>query len=236
MTQGEGPRIVRVRLSADLPGALAGVGAGRPVLVSIGGAGGMDPEYLPALSRFLTGQLVPALDRWGVTVVDGGTDSGVMRAMGRARHDVGGRFPLVGVAAAGTVTVNGGAGTPVEPHHSHLVLVPGDSWGDESPWLSRVASVLSGPAASATLLVDGGEISYDDADRSLSAGRPLLVVEGTGRTADVIAAAARGVGGGARAREIAASPLTQVVTLVRPGAVLDAVAVALGVTHTGPPP
>ena len=61
-------------------------------------------------------------------------------------------------------------------------------------------------------------------------------MEGTGRTADVIAAAARGVGGDARAREIAASPLTRVVTLARPGVVLNAVAAALGVTRAGPPP
>jgi SLOG in TRPM, prokaryote len=229
MAQREGPRIVRVRRAAGLPGALAGAGLGRPVLVSVGGAGRMDPEYLPALTRFLVGELVPALDRWGVTVLDGGTDIGVMRAMGRARHRLGARFPLVGVAAAGTVTVDGGPGMPVEPHHSHIVLVPGDAWGDESPWLSRAASVLSGPAASATMLVDGGEISYDDADLSLSAGRPLFVVQGTGRAADVIAAAARGVAADARASRIAGSPLTRVVSLARPAAMLDAVAAALGV-------
>jgi hypothetical protein len=107
--------------------------------------------------------------------------------------------------------------------------VPGDAWGDESPWLSQAASVLSGPAASATMLVDGGEISYDDADLSLSAGRPLLVVQGTGRAADAIAAAARGVAGDARASRIAGSPLTRVVSLARPAAMLDAVAAALGV-------
>jgi hypothetical protein len=82
-----------------------------------------------------------------------------------------------------------------------------------------------------TLLTNGGEISYVDAEYSLESSRPLLVLQGTGRTADAIARAALGENDNTRARALAASPLTRVVPLTRPGAVVQAVADALGVPN-----
>jgi hypothetical protein len=234
---GDG-RIVRVERPEDLPRTLREMGLDpyRRVLVSVGGASGMSQEQLQTLSDFLTTHLVPALDRWDTAVVDGGTDAGLMGAMGRARRAAAARFPLIGVAAEGTLVLPGDAEpsgdvAALEPNHTHTLVVPGLSWGDESPWLSDVASALSGVEGSVTLLVNGGEISYDDADRSLRAGRPLLVLDGTGRTADLIGAAARGQGGDPRARAIAASPLTRVLPLARPEAVIVAVGDALGITE-----
>lgn len=228
-------RVVWVERHEDLPRVLLemDLASPRPVLVSVGGAGGMAPETRQAISGFLTQHLVPLLDQCRVAVVDGGTDSGMMRAMGQARQALAARFPLIGVAAEGTVIISAdpqlaGDLAPLEPNHTHTVLVPGRSWGDESPWLSNVASVLSGNAPSVTLLMNGGEVSFEDAARSLESSRPLLVLAGTGRTADAIAEAARSEGGDARARAIAASPLTHVVPLAHPKAVVHAAADALG--------
>jgi hypothetical protein len=81
-------------------------------------------------------------------------------------------------------------------------------WGDESPWLSRVAAVLSDGQPSVTLLVNGGEIAYRDLALSLDAGRPAIVIAGTGRTADDIAASPPAT---PRARALARSPMVQVV-------------------------
>jgi hypothetical protein len=230
-------RVVRVERHDELSDALLELDlvGPRPVLVSVGGAGGTPPQTLQAISAFFTERLVPLFDTWGVAVVDGGTDSGVMHAMGQARRARGARFPLVGIAAEGTVMMPGGPpdeeGAALEPNHSHVVLVPGSSWGDESPWLSDAASAMSGGAPSVTLLTNGGEISYDDATRSVESDRPLIVLAGTGRTADAIAGAVHGESDDARARTIAASPLTRVVPLAQPEAVLRAVADALG-KHT----
>jgi hypothetical protein len=206
-----GPLVGRVRHPAELPGLLASLGldTARPVLVSVGGAGGMAPEHLAA-TEVLLRRLVPVLERLGAAVVDGGTDSGVMQLMGAAFRAVGSALPLVGVAAAGTVEPTAAPDDPadpaptatgdapdtaspdtatLEPAHTHVVLVPGGTWGDESPWLARVASALAGGSPTATLVVNGGDITYEDARHSVAAGRPVVVVSGSGRTADEIAVA-----------------------------------------------
>lgn len=69
-----------------LSGALAdaGVELDPPVLVCVGGAGGMAPEIEREVDELLRRDLVPALNEWGAAVIDGGTDSGLMRTFGRA--------------------------------------------------------------------------------------------------------------------------------------------------------
>src|SRR5260370_19159130 len=188
----------------------------RPVLVLVGGAGGMTADHLAGMAEAME-RIIPSLDGWGAAIVDGGTDSGVMRVMGRARAAAGAGFPLIGVAAEGTVIVPGkppalGAAA-LEPHHSQFILVPGDAWGDESPWLSGVAAAIADGQPSLTLVVNGGQITYDDIRHSIQASRPVIVLAGTGRTADAIAAAARGHADDPRAAQVAASPLTQVVSI-----------------------
>jgi hypothetical protein len=224
------PGYARVGQPADLRAALGALGVGlrRPVLVSVGGADGMAPEHLAVVATALREQrIVAGLDRWGAVVVDGGTDAGVMKVMGQAREAAGGHFPLVGVAAEGTVVVPGTAAAPgaarLDLRHTQVILVPGDSWGDESPWLSRVATVIAAGRPSATLVVNGGETTYDDVRHSLQAGRPVIVVAGTGRTADAIAAAARGQAGDSRAAAVAASPGTRIVPLGDPRALYSAI-------------
>lgn len=183
---------------AELSGA--GLPLDRPVLVLVGGAGGMAPADLTALELVLR-DMVPVLDERDAVVVDGGTDNGVMRAVGRARAAADGRFPLVGVAAEVAVDV-----AAFEPNHTHLVLVPGATWGDESPWLADVAGVVAGTRPSLTVLANGGPITFTDAEHSLTRNRPLLVLRGTGRTADAIADRVD-----ARSTAIATSPLTTVL-------------------------
>lgn len=227
---------IRVSTPDDLPQLLEAAGLTRgPVLVLVGGAGGLEATDEAQLTSLIRDHVLPLVVHAGASVVDGGTDSGVMRAMGNARAEAGAQFELVGVAAVGTVPAPGdvpehAARTRVEPQHTHIALVPGDTWGDESSWLSKIASVLSTGHASVTLLLNGGEIAYTDVHHSLAAGRPVVVVAGTGRTADAIAAAADGSPGEPRAARIAASPLVRVVPLDRPRLVSAALAEVLAAT------
>ncbi|WP_433503809.1 hypothetical protein ACQP04_29575 [Pseudonocardia halophobica] len=232
----DGPQVVEVASSGDLPGVLdrAGLRRSQPVLVLVGGAAGMDGEMLDRLQGLVRTDLAPLLDEHDVAVVDGGTDAGVMRAIGRTRSAAGSRFPLVGVVARGTVALPGAssatdAAAP-EPHHTHLLLVPGDSWGDEAPWLATVADVLAGGRPSVTLLVNGGEIAYADVERSLERGRPVIVLAGTGRTADALAAAVAGRKADARATALVQSGPIRVVPFETPDALRSVVAETLGVT------
>jgi hypothetical protein len=222
------PPFARVSQPADLPAALEAldIAVHRPVVVLVGGAGGMTPDQLAAMAEGVR-PIIPALDSWGVTIVDGGTDAGVMRVMGQARDAAGASFPLVGVAAEGTVMVPGtrpaSGAAALEPHHTQVILVPGDDWGDESPWLSRVAEAIADGQPELTLVVNGGQITYDDIEHSLAAGRPVIILAGTGRTADTIAAAAHGRAEDPRAAQVAASADTQIVSLSDPQALYSAI-------------
>lgn len=232
--QAGGPVLARILDRAGIAEALAGsgIGVGGAVVVLVGGAGGMDDVTADALVGVIRGAVVPTVVRYGATVLDGGTDAGVMRLIGRARAEAAEAFPLIGVAAVGTVTVPGSDSpqadaADIEPHHTHVLLVPGTEWGDEAPWISDVAGVIAGNFPSVTVLVNGGRIAFDDAARSLDAGRPLVVIAGSGRTADAIADTCLTGHGDPRAMQIAASPLTQVAHLDDPSSVDAAISASL---------
>jgi hypothetical protein len=76
---------------------------------------------------------------------------------------------------------------PLEAHHSHFVLVPGQNWGDESKSLADVGTAIAATHPSLTILLNGGNIAKQDIAHSLEAGRPVLVLSGTGRYADELA-------------------------------------------------
>jgi hypothetical protein len=229
------PTIVRVTSTSELPEALRTheIASDRAVLVCIGGAGGLSEQDRAALTELLGSHLILAIDRLGATIVDGGTDAGIMSAIGQVRAASGSSFQLIGVAAAGTVNQPDSAEQPptdaaeIEPNHTHIVLVPGDAWGDETPWLSAVARSIAGEKPSATLVVNGGTISMNDALTSIGAERPVIVLGGSGRAADEIAGARSGAPANDAAKEVSASPLTTVVALSDPAAVVRAISDAL---------
>ena len=152
------------------------------------------------------------MEKHGAVGVDGGTRAGVMRLFGETRAAHGPSFPLVGVVAAGMVKL---PGQPVhrddqadlEPNHTHFIVVPGDEWGAESPWIACAATQLAEHRPSITVLINGGQIAYSDVERSVEAGRRVVVIAGSGRTADTLADALAGSSGDARAAGLATSGL-----------------------------
>jgi hypothetical protein len=189
---GQTAGLARTAEPVDLAPALGAIGLGppRPVLVLVGGADGLDAAVAEALGALLREVVAPLCAALGVLVIDGGTDAGVMALMGRARAAGGATFPLLGVAAVGTVCLPGepvapDAGqAPLEPNHSHFLLVPGRDWGDEVPWISDAAALLAGGAPAVTLVAGGGRITESDVAASLAAGRPTLLLAGSGGIAD----------------------------------------------------
>lgn len=184
----------------------------RPALVLIGGALGISEDEMAHLQRLFVDVLVPVVESVGAAIIDGGTDAGIMQLIGHAYCEKGATFPLIGVAAVGTIALSNA--TParsqnglLEPHHTHFILVPGTEWGDESPWIARVASELAGEKPSLTILVNGGEIAWNDIAQSLQANRPVIVIEGSGRTADRLAGALHGEVFDERSRGLIASGL-----------------------------
>jgi SLOG in TRPM, prokaryote len=211
---------VRAESFDELPAAAHELGLEeRIVVVLVGGAGAATAGQLEQVRPVFEEVLAPLVQGLGATVIDGGTDAGVMELMGSARARGGHAFPLVGVVveAMAKVAADGHPdAAELEPHHTQFVLVPGAEWGDEAPWLARLATVVSGSKRSVTVLVNGGEIAWEDVRHSVEAGRPVVVLDGSGRTADVLAAAARGAPAGIRANSLVASGLVLAVPSTDP--------------------
>ena len=232
----EGASAVAVEVTdvEDLPSAvnILGLQPPRPTVVVVGGAGGLDEADIDRLRPIFGSGIVPELERHRAAVVDGGTLAGVMRLCGETRASLAASFPLVGVVAAGTVELPGRPAPPdgaaLEPHHSHFLIVPGDSWGAEAPWIAQTASVLAGTSPSVTVLVNGGQIAYDDVERSVQAGRRVVVVAGSGRTADALAGAVDGAQSDERAQAVAASGLISSVPADQPAALAAMLGAILG--------
>ncbi len=184
-----GPRRSAESLLADL-----GLTDPRPVLLVIGGADTLDKAIEPQLERLLERGAIRAADEVGATVLDGGTNSGVMAALGRASAASDANVALVGVAPAGKVTFPGddrnieGDPTQLEPNHTHLILANSSEWGGETSLLFDVLDILSVGQPSAAILVGGGQNALDEARLAAHRGIPIVVLTGTGGNADALAA------------------------------------------------
>jgi hypothetical protein len=182
-----GPRLHTVVDETQLAAALGPRPDGGRAVALIGGA-----DRLPEAAVHLIGPFVETvavtLDRLRTALVDGGTDSGVMRLIGAARTQVHGTFRLVGVVPAGTLDRPSRDGRTISlaRDHPEIILVPGDQFGDETIWLYRTADYL-GSGTAPTIVVNGGELSLKEAQRRLAAGHVVIAVAGSGRAADILA-------------------------------------------------
>jgi hypothetical protein len=165
---------------------------GYPVIVLIGGV--IDDDQAEATQRAIY-SIAEIAEGMKAIVICGGTDMGVMAAIGQIRKLKHYEFPLVGIAPEKLVAWPGGRHSTkflwwgkkrwqLEPHYSHFILVPGSHFGDESPWIAAAAALLSQEHQSVTILINGGEISRKDIELSLEVGRPVIALSRTGRLAD----------------------------------------------------
>jgi SLOG in TRPM, prokaryote/SMODS and SLOG-associating 2TM effector domain 1/Protein of unknown function (DUF4231) len=166
----------------------------KALIIVIGGANELD-DSLKARLKFLCNlgiALVAAESE--AAIIDGGTQAGIMEMIGQAVAERGHQSILLGVAPSGTVTYPGGPvdgslseSAPLDPNHSHFVLVEGSNWGDETNTMYTLADELGKKIPVITILVDGGEIAKHEAWQTVQRRWPLIVIKGSGRTADAIA-------------------------------------------------
>ncbi|MCB0211026.1 MAG: hypothetical protein KDJ52_16930 [Anaerolineae bacterium] len=161
----------------------------RRLLMLSGGANHMAAEKMALLQNLFAaiGRMVVKL---GVTVIDGGTEAGVMKLMGEALGRAGRTItPHIGVLPAhATVAADGTKAEDIlDPNHSNFVLVEGDAWGSEVKQMYQLADYFSRQAPSIALLVNGGEIALEEVELNIRQGREIVVLVGSGRLADDIA-------------------------------------------------
>ena len=168
----------------------------RAVILLFGGAAGLDDSRKAHLATLFADGVTPVATELGALIIDGGTQSGVMAMMGEAVARSPGTCQLLGIAPkgkimhpelAGASAVSDGA--PLEPNHSHFVLVESNEWGGETGMMLELARAFNAPIAA--IVVNGGEIAAKEALQSVRNGWQLLVVEGSGRFADQVSAAVR---------------------------------------------
>ena len=156
----------------------------KPVIVLVGGAGGIGwLDKFPM--RKAIGIVAKLAEETQSVVVDGGTQAGIMTEIGKQRKQKKLSFPLLGVVFD-SLLMQEEPGSILDPNHTHFFLIPGEDWGDESAWISKIATAIAGGEKSITILVNGGNISRTDVEYSLLENRPIFVMRGTGRMADEI--------------------------------------------------
>jgi hypothetical protein len=132
-----------------------------------------------------------------IAVGDGGTKAGIMEAAGTARRASGRAFPLIGVAAAREIPPAGK--TAIDPNHSHVVAVDdaalpkGEAgWGSETATMYWLFGRIAEGRPSVAVVADGGAITLAEIDANVEAGRPTILIEGSGRAADAVITLVRG--------------------------------------------
>src|SRR6266699_2087098 len=164
------------------------------VIIIAGGASKMDAQVHPDLDRLFTRGIAQVATSAGALIIDGGTQAGVMAIMGQAVAEQQRRSTLLGIAPAGSVSypgksthLSGNEGVPLEPNHSHFVLVASDEWGSETETMYELAKMLSAGRPSVAVLVNGGSIAKSEVMNNVRQRRPIIVIEGSGRFADELA-------------------------------------------------
>lgn len=186
LKRGLATKAANVADNSEIPLALNELEIPHPqhVIVLVGGAGGIG--FLDKFPMKKAVSIVAQLaEETRSVVVDGGTQAGIMTEIGKQRQRNKFTFPLVGVVFDSLLMQEDPASI-LDPHHTHFLLIPGDDWGDESGWISKIATAIAGDRKSITVLINGGMISRHDVEYSLLENRPTFVMRGTGRLADEI--------------------------------------------------
>lgn len=186
LKRGMAVRAVNITDNNEIPKALAELEIPHPktVIVLVGGAGGIG--FLDKFAmRKAVGIVAQLAEETQSVVVDGGTQAGIMTEIGKQRKRKKFSFPLIGVVFDSLI-MKEEPKSILDANHTHFFLIPGDDWGAESIWISKIATSIAGDQKSITVLVNGGDISRHDVEYSLMENRPTFVIRGTGRLADEI--------------------------------------------------
>jgi hypothetical protein len=199
---GNRARLIQVASYADATETMQKLGFTQPsaAIFLSGGASAMTDEAMEDTRDLVENGIARFAADHGIVVIDGGTDTGIMQMIGQARRKYQNKFPLIGCAPAGKVFYPGmpkaeERSAALEPNHSHFVLVDGDYWGSESDMIVGLTRAFTHSVLPSTgVLINGGKISKYDVYIASARGEravPVIIIEGSGRTANQIATASK---------------------------------------------
>lgn len=191
-----------VRAAPDAPAggvvAVLNLPVGRPVIAVNGGTDDLAPPAAAALRRAMSGVATVAVQR-EATLVTGATNAGVFSLLGAALEQVDADYVCVGVAPAALTTWPGKTRdaavteplVPLEAHHTHFVAVEAAQWGVETPMMMGIVSTVSAGMPTVAVIAGGGHVATQEVRAHLSSERPVILLKGSGRLADRLAALVR---------------------------------------------
>jgi hypothetical protein len=162
-----------------------------PVLVVLGGAARLKKSVEAEFERTLRLGILPVIRALRGIVIDGGTDSGVMRAIGKVFGTDAPECKLIGVAPKGkirrdsshTMARTDKLESPA-PNHSDIVLVEGNEFGCELDALMELTERLSERSQVLVIVAAGGKNTRSELARVRQMNWPVLVLTGTSGQAD----------------------------------------------------
>jgi hypothetical protein len=125
----------------------------------------------------------------GPVVVSGGTDAGIFRLLGEAVASTAFPGPVIGIVPRGKIYRK--HGTPLEPHHSHILLIDGEAWGEEIPAMITLTRLLAACGAIVAVIGGGGDHTRVEVAAHQQVGTPLIMLRGTGRVTNELATQAQ---------------------------------------------
>jgi len=169
----------------------------RPTIFITGGAGAMSQDDIQKTRELIDECIAAFAEEKRITIIDGGTEAGVMDMIGDSRRKHNYKFPLIGVSPLEKVEYPGFRGSAAEAElqsgHSHFVLVESDEWGGETNTIIALTKEIAAQKAPMVgILINGGKIAEREAYLASAIGEnrmPLIIIDGSGRTADNISTA-----------------------------------------------
>jgi hypothetical protein len=166
----------------------------RALLVLNGGTAELEGTLKQQLQRQIADGLARVAAEEQITLVTGGTDAGVFALLGQGLSVSGRTAPCIGVAVDALAQWPGHpqGEAPLEPHHSHFVLVKGQKWGAETDMMYALVHELAQHCPSVAVFAGGGEIVKQEMEVNVKQGRTMILLGGSGRATDAVLAARDG--------------------------------------------
>jgi hypothetical protein len=123
-----------------------------------------------------------------ITLLTGGTDAGIFSLLGAGLAKWERKASCIGVTPAAPVTWPGReqGDTPLEPHHSHFVVVEGEEWGDETQTMYSIAHALSHDCPSIAVFAGGDNVTLREMQANVDHGREMILIAASGRKTDEV--------------------------------------------------
>eukprot|EP01111_Echinosteliopsis_oligospora_P005886 TRINITY_DN1962_c0_g1_i2.p1 TRINITY_DN1962_c0_g1~~TRINITY_DN1962_c0_g1_i2.p1 ORF type:complete len:1043 (+),score=331.07 TRINITY_DN1962_c0_g1_i2:218-3346(+) len=181
------------------------------VMLSVTGGAQEFKMLSSKLEQVFTRGIIRAAQSTDAWIVTGALDDGVMKFVGDAMRSQGAEeVPCIGIATYKKVThyetlrrgpeisnyskqkPNSGESAALNPDHTHFILVDSkkDVWGEEIGFRSALEDHLSQKweIPIVLIVVNGGPGTLRTVAEGVEKGFPVIVVEGSGRCADALAA------------------------------------------------